>query len=296
MKTVVLGAAAGGGLPQWNCGCKNCTDARAGILPPMTQSSVAVTVDAERWVLLNASPDIARQLMATPQLHPRALRDTPIHGVVLTNGDIDHITGLLTLREKTAFDVWATQSGLDILKTNPVFRVLDPNLVSKTQLALDVPVEIAPGLTLTAFAVPGKVALFLEDEGNLDLKAIGEQTVGLILESDAGRTAYIPGCADIPDWLLDRLGDVDVLLFDGTVWDDDDIPRSGAGQKTGARMGHIAINGPSGPLARLASLDCRKILIHVNNTNPILQPVSAEREKVEQAGWEVAFDGMEITL
>jgi len=296
MKTVVLGAAAGGGLPQWNCGCQNCADARAGILSPMTQSSVAVSVDAERWVLLNASPDIGRQLMVTPQLHPRALRDTPIHAVVLTNGDIDHITGLLTLREKTAFDIWATQSGLDILETNTVFGVLDPNLVSKTQLDLDVPVEVAPGLTLTAFAVPGKVALFLEDESNLDLKALGEQTVGLILQSDAGRMAYIPGCADIPEWLLDRMRDVDVLLFDGTVWDDDDMPRTGAGQKTGARMGHIAINGPSGSLERLAPLNCRKILIHVNNTNPILQPASAERKKLEQAGWEIAFDGMEISL
>lgn len=296
MKTVVLGAAAGGGLPQWNCGCQNCADARAGIMPPMTQSSVAVSVDAERWVLLNASPDIGKQLMATPQLHPRSLRDTPIHAVVMTNGDIDHITGLLTLREKTAFDVWATQSGLDILKTNPVFGVLDPSLVSKTQLALDVPVEIAPGLTLTAFAVPGKVALFLEDEGNLDLKALGEQTVGLTLQSDAGRMAYIPGCAEIPDWLMGRISDVDVLLFDGTVWDDDDMPRTGAGQKTGARMGHIAINGPQGSLARLASLDCRKILVHINNTNPILQPASAARKEVELAGWEIAFDGMEIAL
>lgn len=262
----------------------------------MTQSSVAVSVDMKHWALLNASPDIGQQLLATPYLHPRALRDTPIHAVVLTNGDIDHITGLLTLREKTAYNLWATQSGLDILNTNSVFGVLDSNLVSKIRLSLDVPVEIAPGLTLTAFAVPGKVALFLEDEGNLDLKAMGEQTVGLILQSGAGCMAYIPGCAEIPDWLMDRISNVDVLLFDGTVWDDDDMPRTGAGHKTGARMGHIAINGPQGSLARLAPLNCRKILIHVNNTNPILQPASAERKKVEQAGWEIAFDGMEISL
>ena len=158
MKTVVLGVAAGGGLPQWNCGCQNCNDARSGVLPSMTQSSVAVSVDAERWVLLNAAPDIGRQRMATPQLHPRALRDTPIHAVVLTNGDIDHITGLLTLREKTGFSVCATQSGLDILNSNSVFNVLDPALVPKTRLVLDEPLEIAPGLTMTAFAVPGKVA------------------------------------------------------------------------------------------------------------------------------------------
>lgn len=247
-------------------------------------------------MLLNASPDIGKQLMATPQLHPRSLRHTPIHSVILTNGDIDHIAGLLTLREKTPFTVCATQSGHDILNANSVFGVLDPDLVAKTTLALETPQDVAPGLRVTAFSVPGKVALFLEDEDALDLKAMGEQTIGLILEGDAGRLAYIPGCADIPDWLLDRLEGVDALLFDGTVWHDDDMPRTGAGQKTGARMGHIAINGPEGSLARLAPLGCRKILIHINNTNPVLQPASPERHLVEQAGWDVAFDGMEISL
>ncbi|MEM9584374.1 MAG: pyrroloquinoline quinone biosynthesis protein PqqB [Pseudomonadota bacterium] len=296
MKAVVLGAAAGGGLPQWNCGCQNCNDARNGKLPLMTQSSVAISVDDESWVLLNASPDIGVQLIRTPALHPRALRQTPIHSVVLTNGDIDHVAGLLTLREKTAFKLCATQIGLDILDSNAVFGVLDPDLVSRETLALDAPLELMPDLTIVAFSVPGKVALYLEGDDDLDLKAMGEQTIGLILQSKAGRLAYIPGCADIPDWLVDRIADVDVLLFDGTVWHDDDMPRTGAGKKTGARMGHISINGPDGSLARFASVKSRKILIHINNTNPILQPSSPERQVVERAGWEVAYDGMEIGL
>lgn len=186
MRIVVLGAAAGGGLPQWNCGCQNCADARSGKLDRMTQSSIAVSVDGNSWAVMNASPDIASQLMRTPQLYPRTLRDTPIGAVVLTNGDIDHIAGLLTLREKTAFDLFATGAGLDIVESNSVFKVLDPALVSRNRIELDTPFEPVPGLRVTPFAVPGKVALFLEDQTALDLKAIGEQTIGLLMESDTG--------------------------------------------------------------------------------------------------------------
>lgn len=297
MKILVLGAAAGGGLPQWNCGCTNCTDARSGKLPVMTQSSIAVSVNGESWVVLNASPDIGAQLLRSPALHPKTLRHTPIGAVVLTNGDIDHLAGLLTLREKTAFDLYATSAGMSILNSNSVFNVLDNSLVSRNEIALDVPFSPVPGLTVTPFAVPGKVALFLEgDTDTLDLKAVGEQTVGLMLESDAGRAAYIPGCAEVPDWLLDQLAGIDLLLFDGTVWENDDMQRTGTGQKTGARMGHIAINGPDGSLARFSSSSARKYMIHINNTNPILQPDSPERAEVLAAGWQITQDGMGIAL
>ena len=297
MKILVLGAAAGGGLPQWNCGCINCNDARAGRLPVMTQPSVAVSVDGESWALLNASPDIGVQLQRCPDLHPKSIRHTPIGAVILTNGDIDHLAGLLTLREKTAFDMFATRAGMDILESNSVFNVLDRDLVARHRIELDAPFTPVPGLTVTAFSVPGKVALFLEGDAEaLDLKAVGDQTVGLLLESDTHRAAYIPGCADVPDWLLDRLSAVDVLLFDGTVWENDDMQRTGTGQKTGARMGHVAINGEGGSLQRFASIEARKYLIHINNTNPILQPQSAERAAVLAAGWQITQDGMEIAL
>ena len=295
MQMIVLGAAAGGGLPQWNCGCQNCNDARRGAIPKSTQSSVAVSADGKSWVLLNASPDIGVQFQNCEAMHPKTLRSTPIAAVVLTNGDIDHIAGLLTLREKTAFDLYATAAGQDILQNNAVFNVLDGDLVSRHRIALDHPFAPTPGVTITPFAVPGKVALFMEGD-KLNLKEVGEQTVGLMIETAQGRAAYIPGCAAIPDWLLERLQNVDLLLFDGTVWNNDDMQRTGTGQKTGARMGHIPLNGSEGSLERFCGLDARKIYIHINNTNPILQPSSPERAQVLDRGWDIAFDGMEITL
>lgn len=296
MHVTVLGAGAGGGLPQWNCGCRNCEDARRGDLPQMTQSSVAVSVDGDRWVILNASPDIRAQLAACPELHPRALRDTPIDAVIVTNGDIDHIAGLLTLREKTPFEVCATAETGGVLAKNSVFGVLDPGLVRSRQIRLEKSFEPTPGLTVLPFAVPGKVPLFLEGE-DLDLKAMGEQTIGLRLATDRRVAYYIPGCAEAPDWLLDKVADGDLLLFDGTVWEDDEMQRTGTGEKTGGRMGHIAMSGPEGSLARFAGLtSCRKVFIHINNTNPVLQPAGPERAVAEQAGWTVAGDGMRIVL
>ena len=296
MEIIVLGAGAGGGLPQWNCGCQNCRDAREGKLPIMTQSSIAVSADRENWAVLNASPDIAAQLQRTQRLWPASLRGSPIKAVLLTNGDIDHIAGLLTLREKTPFTIFATQSGIDILKTNSVFNVLDAGLVERKKMFTEQSFQPVPGLTVTPFSVPGKVALFLEDESSLDLEAVGDQTIGLLLETGDKRAAYIPGCATLPDWLLQQLDAVDLLLFDGTVWENDDMQRTGTGQKTGARMGHVALNGKGGSLERISAISARKVLIHINNTNPILQPDSTERAQVIKQGWDIAFDGMEISL
>jgi pyrroloquinoline quinone biosynthesis protein B len=259
----------------------------------MTQSSVAVSVDGAAWVVLNASPDIRVQLAASPAMHPPGLRGTPVSAVVVTNGDIDHIAGLLTLREKTALDVYATQAGLDILQSNSVFRVLDPDLVGRRRIDLDAAFEPVPGLRITPFAVPGKVALFLEGD-SVNVEELGDQTVGLLLEDGRRRVAYIPGCATVPEWLLERLDGVDLLLFDGTVWSDDEMKQTGTGRKTGARMGHVPLDGEHGSLARFRALKARKILIHINNTNPILQPESPERAKVLAQGWEIAADGMEI--
>ncbi len=261
----------------------------------MTQSSVAVSANGSEWAVLNASPDIRAQMQQVRQMHPGALRGTPIASVVLTNGDIDHIAGLLTLREKTPFTTYATASGLEILESNSVFNVLDPDLVARHRIALEEPFEAAPGLTITAFSVPGKVALFLEGD-TLNLEEVGEQTVGLILETDSACAVYIPGCAKVPDWLVERLAGADLLLFDGTVWNNDDMQQTGTGEKTGARMGHLPLNGAEGSLARFADVGGRKIYIHINNTNPILQPESPERAEVRARGWEIAYDGMEITL
>ena len=291
----VLGAGAGGGLPQWNCGCRNCVDARAGRIPALTQSSLAVSVEGRSWAVLNASPDIRQQCALTPELAPTALRESPLKSVVLTNGDIDHIAGLLTLREKTAFTVYATAQTLDILAQNSVFRVLDPDLVARQPITLNTPFAPLPGLEVTAFAVPGKVALFLED-GEPDTQAMGEQTVGLRLAANGRVGYYIPGCATVPETLRARLAEADLLLFDGTVWQNDEMASTKTGTKTGARMGHIAMDGPEGSIARLADLTARRVFVHINNTNPALQPAGPERAALTRAGWEVAFDGMEIAL
>lgn len=295
MHILVLGAGAGGGLPQWNCGCRNCADARTGSLPSMTQSSVAVSADGDHWLVLNASPDIRAQLAASPPLHPRGLRQSPVSGVVLTNGDLDHVAGLLTLREKTGFTVYASGEVIGILRSNAIFEVLDSELVRRETITLDTTFSPLPEIDVTPFAVPGKVPLYMED-GEIDLSQLGEQTLGLRVASKGRVAYYVPGCAALPDDLVDRFSDADLLLFDGTVWEDADMQRTGTGQKTGTRMGHGAMIGPGGSLERLARVTCRKVYVHVNNTNPVLQPDSEERRSLEAAGWELAQDGMRFDL
>ncbi len=294
MKFLVLGAAAGGGLPQWNCGCRNCNDARRGKIPPSGQSSLAVSVDGETWSILNASPDIRQQMLDNPVLHPRELRDTPVASVLLTNGDIDHIAGLLSLREQTPFRLLATGDILDVLGANRIFDAVNREKVAREKVGLDAPFDLHGGLTATLFAVPGKVPLFMEGaEVQTDLE--GEQTVGVRMEGGGKIAYYIPGCAVVTDKLLARIADADILFFDGTVWDDDEMIRTGTGIKTGRRMGHVPISGDGGSLDRLARIAAQKVYIHINNTNPILQPDSRERIAVQAAGWEIAQDGQEIT-
>jgi pyrroloquinoline quinone biosynthesis protein B len=300
MRLIVLGAAAGGGFPQWNSACP--VGRRAWQGDPAaswrTQCSVALSADGERWTLLNASPDLRQQILATPVLHPRrGPRHSPIAAVVLTNGDVDHVAGLLTLRENQPFALYATGAILAVLESNPIFNVLNPEFVRRARLIIEQPVELEGGGTIVPFAVPGKVPLYLEG----DAPAIGAETedvIGLELRAGAGGSAFfIPGCAHLTPALAERLRGAALVLFDGTLWTDDEMIRSETGVKTGTRMGHMSIFGPAGTLAAFAPLDVRrKILIHINNTNPILLDDSAERKAVEAAGWEVAYDGMEIEL
>lgn len=295
MKLKVLGAAAGGGVPQWNCACQNCIDARKGLLPRMTQSSVAVSVSGQDWVVLNASPDIRTQLTRDPAFTPPARRGSPVKAVVLTNADVDHVAGLLTLRENTAFALFAPAETLAVLAANSVFGVLDPALVTTWPVTLGQAFHPLPGLAITAFAVPGKVALYLEAAHGADHR-LGGQTVGLRISDGRKVIWYVPGCAELPDWLVAQLADADLLLFDGTVWENDDMARTGTGTKTGTRMGHVPISGANGSLVRLAGLRGRRVFIHVNNTNPILQPQGAAHAAITAAGWTLAQDGMEFEL
>lgn len=296
LRVSILGAAAGGGLPQWNCGCDNCNLARAEMIPAQTQSSISVSSDAKSWAIINASPDIREQLRRAPHLHPTNLRESPIKSVLVTNGDIDHIAGLLTLREQQALTVFATREIHDVLAQNPVFDALNPNWVSRETIALNTPFALTQGVTATLYAVPGKVPLYLEGE-TVETELEGEQTVGVHLQSGDTCAHYIPGCAAMKPDLAARLAGADAVMFDGTLWRDDEMVTSGLSQKTGARMGHMSMSGPAGSMAAFDQIDVgQKIYVHMNNTNPVLRPSSDERAEAEAQGWTIAQDGQEFLL
>jgi pyrroloquinoline quinone biosynthesis protein B len=298
LTAIVLGAAAGGGFPQWNCRCPVCRLAWEGDarVRSRLQASLAVSADGERWTLLNASPDLGAQLRATSALHPRHdIRGSPIGAVVLTGAEIDETAGLLSLRESAPFGLYATAETLAILAANSMFGVLQEGLVPRIALAPNEAVRLPGGIDAEMFGVPGKVPLYLEAQ-HLDLVASPMGNTGIELRSDGARLVYVPGAAAVPDELRERLASADVLLFDGTLFADDEMIRAGVGAKTGRRMGHLPIDGPDGSLARLAGLAKRRIFTHINNTNPILIEGSPERRRVEAAGFEVAADGLEIVL
>lgn len=299
MRFIVLGSAAGGGLPQWNCGCLNCRLARAGDprIPCRTQASLAVSGDGECWTVIAASPDLRQQMQATPELHPQTgVRHSPIANVVVPGAEIDQITGLLTLRESHRFTLWATAPTLAILSA-PLFNVLRPSVVSRETIALGQPFGTGDGFAITAFAVPGKAPLYLESEGNegsgLGLGQETEETIGLEILEAGRRHYFIQSCAYITEALRTRIDGAATLIFDGTTHDDDEMIRLGLSAKTAWRMGHIPMGGAGGSVARLADLRIgRRIFIHINNSNPVLRSDSAERAAVERAGWEISYDGM----
>jgi pyrroloquinoline quinone biosynthesis protein B len=306
----VIGAGAGGGLPQWNCNGQNSVDARHGVptVKPRTQASVAVSGDGRQWVLLNASPDLRQQINATPELHPDRNgppRNSPIKAVVLSNGDVDAVAGLLCLRESQPLSVYGSARVLDVLAGNSIFDVLNPELVKRKTMALDQSFAVEGpsgpvGLTVEAFTVPGKIPLYLEDEEKGTGGSFGTEegdTVGLKVTDDATgkHFFFIPGCSGLDDELRERLEGAPLLFFDGTLYTNDEMIAQGLMQKTGDRIGHMNMSGPNGTLALMAPLGiARKIFIHINNSNPVLRDDSPERAAVEAAGWEVSYDGMEV--
>jgi len=305
VQVVVLGAAAGGGFPQWNSNAVGCRRARAGdpVALPRTQASLAISADGRHWTILNASPDLRQQIERTVVLQPSTgLRSTPIASVVLTGGDVDVVAGLLTLRERQALRVYATERVHAVLRANPIFDVLNPEFVSRDLIGLNRPTALAlpsgasSELTVELFAVPGKVPLYLETD---DAPAIetNETTVGARVSDGRVTLYFIPGCATMTPALAERLRGAALVLFDGTLWADDEMIVAGLSPKTGARMGHMSVSGPGGTIEAFRGLGVeRRVLIHINNSNPILLDDSPERAQVEAEGWEVAYDGMEIAL
>lgn len=309
LRIVVLGSAAGGGFPQWNCNYETSRRARSGdpAARPRSQSSLAVSADGEHWFLLNASPDLRQQINDNPVLHPRTgLRHSPIAGAVLTNADVDHVAGLLTLRESQPLVLYATQRVQSVLKKNSIFNVLNPDFVDRLELRLDQPMDLllpgggASGLVVEAFAVPGKVALWLEDAAAGPNFGTAEgDTVALALATAGGEpnAFYIPGCAAMTPELANRIDGAALVFFDGTLWHDREMIEAGVGVKTGQRMGHMSMSGSDGTIAAFSRLNIgRKVFIHINNTNPVLLDDSPERSEAEAAGWDVSFDGMELEL
>jgi pyrroloquinoline quinone biosynthesis protein B len=300
VKVRVLGSAAGGGVPQWNCGCENCREARrgTGVVRPRTQESLAISADGSAWFLLNVSPEIRAQIESFPPLTPREPRHSPIAGLVLTNGDLDHCLGLLSLRESHPLTVYATESvRVGFTANNVLYRTLErfPGQVTWRALAVEQEQPLGDsGLTITAIATPGNLPLHLKSLRTPS----AEDNVGLVVRDarSGRRLAYFSGVAGPSPALERAVAEADLVFFDGTFWSSDELIALGLGTRRAEEMSHWPVGGPEGSAAFLARLRGRKILIHINNTNPILREGSAERRVLEAAGIEVAADGLEIAL
>jgi pyrroloquinoline quinone biosynthesis protein B len=244
--------------------------------------------------VVGASPDLRQQILQTPRLWPRTTgRDSPIAGVVLIGGDVDAIAGLLVLRERQKLTVYAPRPLLDLLDTNRIFDVLDPTMVRRVAIVPQEPVPCG-GLMLTLLTMPGKVPLYMEERGATQPEP--GPNYAALLQGNGRSVIVAPACADITDSVRQQLRAADLLFFDGTLFTDDEMVRAGLGEKTGRRMGHVPVSGPGGTLEGLADLPGRRILLHINNTNPILLSDSPERRQVEAAGFEIAYDGMEVQV
>ena len=259
-----------------------------------TQVSVAVSADGVHWLLIGASPDLRQQIMQAASLAPQAgLRHSPIVGVAVINADVDGLAGLLVLRESQPFRLYAAAPVHQVIRDNPIFGVLDPALVEAIAVAPGVATDCGHGLRLTLLPMPGKIPLYLEDRSSAEAEP-GPSFAALI---EAGERSLLvaPACAEITEPVRDMLRRFDTILFDGTLFTDDEMIVAGVGRKTGRRMGHVPMSGPGGSLSRLADLPCRRIFVHINNTNPVLIEGSPERGAIAAAGFEIAHDGMEVT-
>jgi pyrroloquinoline quinone biosynthesis protein B len=301
----VLGSAAGGGFPQWNCGCPNCDGLRSGSVraKARSQESVAVSADGANWFLLNASPEVRAQIESFAGLHPRAPRDTPIQGIVLTNGDLDHCLGLLSLRESQPLVLYATDSvRRGFTENNVLFRTLerfDGQVTWRTlRHGASEPLTLADGSTsgleVCAFAIPGKAPVHLMSRG-----ATAEDNVGLRIGEARSKKAlaYLPAVGAMAPAVEQAIKGADAVFFDGTFWSSDELPSQGLGEKRAEDMAHWPVGGANGSLSMLRELAApHRILIHINNTNPLLRDDSPERAAADAAGVAVAYDGMELSL
>jgi pyrroloquinoline quinone biosynthesis protein B len=302
MEVILLGTAAGGGFPQWNCWCPSCRVARSEPRRaiPRSQSSAAVSADGKRWFLLNASPDVREQLTRLPTATPEGSRHVPVEGIVVTDAELDHTVGIILLREARQLQLCATASVLQVLEEDsrilPVTRafaeVRVTTMVPESEITLCYSDGGSSGLTVESFVVAAGPPRFARED-------TPGHTVGLIVRDRAtgGACAFVPGCGALDSTLLGRLAGVDLALFDGTFWTDDELIGLDISDRTARQMDHLPVSGPGGSLERLAPLPTRhKIYSHINNTNPMLLEDSPERVLVESRGLRVGADGMRFTL
>jgi pyrroloquinoline quinone biosynthesis protein B len=294
MRVRVLGSAAGGGLPQWNCSCRVCEAARGGGAIPRTQSSIAFRSDDEPWFLVNASPDLRQQLSELPVDATRELRSTPFAGVIVTDGEIDHAAGLLLLRESsTPLRIYCTEDVRAALTEHyPVLKMLERYCGVEWRALVEGRVTPLEGssLELETFATGGDAPLYMGE-------APGPGAIGLTVRDAHGSVlCYAPAIAELDGTLIARLRESDCVLADGTFWQRRELPDLGLSERDAIAMGHVPLSGPHGTLQTLAELDARTILVHINNTNPILLEDSPERATVHASGVEVGYDGLEIEL
>lgn len=266
--------------------------------PRRTQTSLAASGDGQNWVLLNCSPDIREQIGAAGSLHPAGEpRGSPISAVALTGADVDCMGGLLSLREQSPFAIYASTAVLELMGQNPMFDVLDGELVARRSLGPGADVDLPGGLRLKSFEVPGKAPLYKEGNGEPALVR-SSFSYGFRIGDASGRSfAYVPACAAVDEELRAAIAGTEALFFDGTLWSDDEMIAEGVGRKTGRRMGHMPIWGADGSIAALDHVPCgEKFFVHINNTNPLTCEDSPERKLAEAAGWRIPADGHEITL
>lgn len=303
MKVRILGSGAGGGFPQWNCNCDNCGGYREGsiVATSRTQSSIAISANETDWILFNASPDIRQQILNTPALQPaRGKRDTGIKAIVLADSQIDHTSGLLLLREGNCIDLHCTEQTYQDLSTHyPVLKVLNHYCkVRHHKIDLDLtPLDIAGFDTINILGIPLKSESPPYSPGRG--KNIPGSNLGFFITNKITKKSlfYAPGLGKPTAEIMEYMQRSDVLLVDGTFWTSDEMITRGVGKKLALQMGHLQQSGPGGMIQIIGEYkNTRKILIHINNTNPILDENSAERGKLTELGIEVSYDGMEFSL
>jgi pyrroloquinoline quinone biosynthesis protein B len=295
----ILGSAAGGGFPQWNCNCLNCSGFRTGSIraKARTQCSLAISADGLRWSLLNASPDLRTQIFSFPDLLPKdGVRGSAIDAVLLSDAELDHIAGLLSLREAQPIRLYCTSRVFNwVFESNPIFGALNRPEKFRTIGVEDRKAEtIGCGLGFEPFFVSGKVPTYVKSVAS---DCAGAAVAFKVIDVRVGSSVLcVPAIKEIDERLIAVARECDCILFDGSFWSENEMEIRGAGTRTASAMGHVPISGPAGSLARLSDLSIRKIYTHINNTNPILDETSAERHELEEMGWEVAEDGIDFTV